>query len=67
MSSRMGCAASDQRAYRAHLRSLGRPDGDPDLTDPIQRANFIDWLKIRHASFITSRPEIATKIREAID
>jgi hypothetical protein len=54
-------------AYRAYLRSLGRPDGDPDLTDPIQRANFIHWLEIRHASFITPRPEIATKIREAID
>jgi hypothetical protein len=40
-------------AYRAYLRSIGRPDADPDLRDKFQREAFMEWLGGRLEHFMT--------------
>ena len=53
-------------AYRAYLRSIGRPDADPDLRDKFQREAFMEWLGGRLEHFQVRKPNIATKIQAVL-
>ena len=53
-------------AYRAYLRSTGRPDADPDLRDQSQREAFMEWLRGRLEHFLVRKPNIATKIQAVL-